>query len=186
MKKLRALFQLLVDFVELIMPALSFMGLFSLFVVQIASRYIFRAPIAWTSELIRILFIWTVLLGALYVLRKGSHVAFTLFYDNKSEKGKLFIRLLGNTLILISFLILMKPTIGYVLGMARIRTSVLRIPYNYVYMCFPIFLVFSSVRLGLSIVDDFMRYLDNRFSYPEPKSIDSSLDAIPKNESEQP
>jgi TRAP-type C4-dicarboxylate transport system permease small subunit len=80
----------------------------------------------------------------------------------------------------------MKPTIGYVLGMARIRTSVLRIPYNYVYMCFPIFLVFSSVRLGLSIVDDFMRYLDNRFSYPEPKSIDSSLDAIPKNESEQP
>jgi len=180
MRKLRALFQLLVDFVELIVPALSFMSLFSLFVIQIASRYIFRLPIAWTSELIRILFIWTVLLGALYVLRKGSHVAFTLFYDKKSEKGKLFIRLLGNVLILISFLILLGPTIGYVSGMARIRSSVLRIPYNYVYMCFPIFLVFSSVRLGLSIVGDLKRYLGNRFSYADPKSTDSSLEASPK------
>lgn len=42
---------------------------------QVAARYVFNSPLTWSEELARLVFIWTVFLGAGVTVRRGGHVA---------------------------------------------------------------------------------------------------------------
>lgn len=42
---------------------------------QVAARYIFNNPLSWSEELSRLVFIWTVFLGAGVMVRHGGHVS---------------------------------------------------------------------------------------------------------------
>jgi TRAP-type C4-dicarboxylate transport system permease small subunit len=43
-------------------------------VLQVTFRYVLNAPLVWTEELARILYIWACYLGAPVALRRGNHV----------------------------------------------------------------------------------------------------------------
>ena len=55
---------------------------------QVASRFIFQEPSAFTDELARFLMIWVGILGAAYVGGKNLHVKIDVFVKKKAKAHK--------------------------------------------------------------------------------------------------
>ncbi len=143
----------LLDCIELYMPMLTFVVLFVSFMSQIVARYFFK-PMIWPEELSLICFVWTALLGGLYAKRTGSHVAFTMLYDVAKPGAQRAMRIVGNLMLLSSFIIIFIPSWDYIQFMAYKKSDALRIPMNWAYFPFIIFLADMIVRLIVDIVKD--------------------------------
>ncbi|HOV63964.1 MAG TPA: TRAP transporter small permease [Spirochaetia bacterium] len=144
----------LLDCIELYVPILTFSTLFVSFVSQIFARKLFR-PLIWPEELSLICFIWTALLGGLYSKRMGTQVAFTMLYDAVKPKTKRIMRIAGNALLLVAFLIILVPSWNYIQFMAYKKSDALRIPMNVAYFPFIVYLLDMIIRLIVDIVKDF-------------------------------
>jgi TRAP-type C4-dicarboxylate transport system permease small subunit len=143
----------LLDLVEIHIPTAVFALLFGVFILQIVFRYFFR-PLTWPEELALIAFIWTALLGGLYAKREDKHVVFSVIYDSVSPTIQRWMRLIGNSLLLVAFAIALAPSWDYVSFMAFKKSNVLRIPMNVAFLPFIIFLVFMIGRLAVDIYRD--------------------------------
>ena len=151
---LRRTGRILLDIVEIYIPCISFTVMFLSFLIQIFTRYVLNNPYIWTYELTIFGFIWTAMLGALYAKRKASHVKFTLLYDIYSPLAKIWVRIAGNSLILIAFVIGFWPALDYILFMGFKKSTVLKIPYDIVFFPFMIFLTVMIGRLAVDVWND--------------------------------
>ncbi len=158
----RRLGRMLVDTVEIYIPCISFSVMFLSFILQIFTRYVLNNPLIWTYELTIFGFIWTALLGALYAKRRASHVKFTLLYDMYKPEARIWIRIVGNSLILISFVIGFWPALDYVLFMGFKKSTVLKIPYDIAFFPFVIFMAGMIVRFGIDVWNDVKILLSNK------------------------
>lgn len=145
----------LLDCIELYVPLGTFIILFVSFLSQIIARYFFK-PMIWPEELSLICFIWTALLGGLYSKRMGSQVAFAMVYDAAKPQTQRIMRIAGNLLLLTAFVIILVPSWNYVQFMAYKKSDALRIPMNWAYFPFIVFLVDTIFRLIVDIVKDLM------------------------------
>ncbi len=148
---------ILLDLTEIYIPAVTFCTLFVAFMVQIFYRY-FLIPLTWPLEFTLLMFIWTTLFGACYAHRKNEHVRFTMIYDSVSPKKQWWMRVVGNIMLLTSFIIAFSPTYRWIHFMSFKKTNVLKIPMNIAY--FP-FIVFMLIMMGRFIYDlyiDIIRY----------------------------
>jgi len=59
----------------------TFAGIFLCVLAQVVFRYVFNAPLTWSEELARYLFIWCAFLGWIIASRRGSHLAMTFVVD---------------------------------------------------------------------------------------------------------
>ena len=143
----------LLDCIELYMPMLTFIVLFVSFMSQIVARYFFK-PMIWPEELSLICFVWTALLGGLYAKRTGSHVAFTMLYDVAKPGTQRAMRIAGNLMLVSAFIIILGPSWNYIQCMAYKKSDALRIPMNWAYFPFVMFLADMIVRLIVDIVKD--------------------------------
>jgi TRAP-type C4-dicarboxylate transport system permease small subunit len=150
----RKIGKFLVDLVEIYIPCLSFTVMFISFIIQIFTRYVLNNPLVWTYELTIFGFIWTALLGALYAKRKASHVKFTLLYDMYSPRTQVWIRLIGNGLILVAFVVGFWPALDYVLFMGFKKSTILKIPYDVAFFPFVIFMLGMIVRFAMDVWRD--------------------------------
>lgn len=60
--------------------ALMLGALFVVFLIQVASRYVFNAPALWTLEACLTLWLWVVFWGGAFVLQEKDHVRFDVLY----------------------------------------------------------------------------------------------------------
>ncbi|HHY56256.1 MAG TPA: TRAP transporter small permease [Chloroflexi bacterium] len=146
--------QVILDILEIYVPALSFVVLFVVFLVQVFYRYFLNSPLTWPPEVISMTFIWTTVLGACYAQRLAEHVSFTVVYERLSARGQLIFRLLGNAFVAVAFLLALGPVTNYVQFMAFQQTTVLRIPYSWVYAPFIIFQVLIVGRMLYALYKD--------------------------------
>lgn len=68
---------------------------------DVITRYVLSDTAAWVMELEWHLFSLIFLLGAAYAFKNDRHVRVDLFYANFSERDKALVNLIGNTLFLI-------------------------------------------------------------------------------------
>lgn len=146
---------ILLDCVELYIPAATFIIMFSVFVIQIIARYIFRAPLAWAYEITVSCYLWTVVLGACLAQRERSHVVFTLIYDKLPLRLRAFSSFLGSALVAVAFIWSFVPSCEFVAFMSRQKTSVLRIGLNIVYAPYIPFLALMILYMIRDMVPDF-------------------------------
>jgi TRAP-type C4-dicarboxylate transport system permease small subunit len=128
------------DIIEKYIPVFSFVVMFVVFILQVVFRYIIRHPLTWSMEVIVIGFVWTVVFGACYTMRKKSHVKFTMIYDRLPPVPAALIRMLGNIIIVVTFIGLVMATYKYSLFIGFQKTAVFRISYTFVFMPFTYFL----------------------------------------------
>ncbi|MFA6845434.1 MAG: TRAP transporter small permease [Sphaerochaetaceae bacterium] len=126
---------------EVYVPIISFCVMFSAFVLQVISRYVFNHPLTWTNDLIVLGFCWTVILGACYTMREHGHVQFTMLYESYSPRVAAAARLIGNVLIICTFALLTVPSVRFALFQGFQRTAVLRISLTWVFLPFAYFLL---------------------------------------------
>ncbi len=149
------------DTLEIYVPTLAFTVMFLVFIIQVFFRYFLNNPLTWPPEVISMTFIWTTVLGACYAQRTGEHVAFSLLYDRAPAKVQLAMRLMGNGLIAVIFLMALKPAYDYVTFMSFRSSIVLKIPFSVMYFPFVIFMVLIIGRMSYAIFLDIKRIINN-------------------------
>lgn len=140
--------------IEFYFPILSFFVMFATFLLQVFSRYVIRHPLFWTQEVIVMCFIWTVLFGACHTMRSRSHVKFTMIYDRFGPKAAALLRLLGNLIILATFVVLIVPSYNYSFFLGFQKTAVFRMSFTYMFLSFVYFLVSIALYTIEDIVED--------------------------------
>ena len=76
-----------------------FVTLFIVFLVQIAARFGFGKPLAWTDEAAVILYIWVILWSAAVVVPEREHVVFDLIWNSVGHRTRQAMQIMGNLLL---------------------------------------------------------------------------------------
>ncbi|MEA4954560.1 MAG: TRAP transporter small permease [Pseudoflavonifractor sp.] len=147
--------RLLRDCVEVYLPSLSFIILFSVFLVGIFSRYLLNNPIPWSNEVVSICFLWMVLSGACYCQRRRSHVTFTMLYDALPPRPAAFSAFLGNAIILAALLLAFPSTVKFVRFMKVQKSSLLHISLSILYFPYLIFMILIAAYLVFEMTEQF-------------------------------
>jgi TRAP-type C4-dicarboxylate transport system permease small subunit len=142
------------DLFEYYLPIFGFLLMFTSFILQVFFRYIVRHPLTWTQETIVLGFIWVVVHGACYTMRRGSHIKFTLFYDRLKPRTAAIFRLLGNIIIIITFAALIIPSWKYSFFVGFQKTAIFRIPLTVMFISFVYFLCSTIGYTLMEIIED--------------------------------
>ncbi|MEO5698872.1 MAG: TRAP transporter small permease [Casimicrobiaceae bacterium] len=135
-----------------VVAAAVFGLLFVTFIVQVAMRYLFDRPLAWSDELIVVLYILIVFWTAATLLEEKDHVMLDLVYAALPPGGRRAFALLGAGLTAGLLLILLPQAIDYVRFMGRENTPVLDIPFSLVFAPFLLFVVLVAGRYVVKLV----------------------------------
>ena len=159
---MRKLYDMLLDVVELYLPAVTFTVMFLVFILQIVFRYVLNSPLKWAYEVTVFGFIWTTLLGACYMRRLHRHINFNMFYNARTPRTQLAFRLAGNSIILLSCVLGFLPTLNYLSFLSMDKSAVLRIPLSLGFSPVLIFLLLIGVHSLEDVIRDLKKLLFSR------------------------
>jgi C4-dicarboxylate transporter, DctQ subunit len=120
--------------------------MFLAFVVQIASRYVFNAPMGWTLELCLTTWLWVVLWGAAFCLDNKDHVSFDIFYLSGSAKVRRVFAIVSALAIAGALIASLPATIDYITFYKIKKSATLHIRLDYVFSIYGAFAVAVIVR----------------------------------------
>jgi TRAP-type C4-dicarboxylate transport system permease small subunit len=154
---MRRVVNFLFDFFEVYLAVV----IFSVLIVSIASevfmRYVLNNPSPQLFELSIYCFVWVIYLGGALATRYNQHVRFDLIYRSLPEKVRraleIFFVLLTNGVLLVLFF----PAVRYTIEMYKIKASALRVPWTFLLIVFPIFLVLVLIHNFTDIVKNVLR-----------------------------
>jgi TRAP-type C4-dicarboxylate transport system permease small subunit len=115
--------------------------MFIAFIVQIVFRYFLNFPIGWTSELSVIAWLWLVLWGAAFVVIESDEIRFDLLYGAVSPRTRRVMGIITGLSIVALYSLSLPATVKYVGFMKVEKTSYLKIPFDWLYSIYVIFLV---------------------------------------------
>ena len=93
-----ALIRRMYDHFEEVFCALTMGAMVACLMLQVGVRWVTGAGIAWTEELSRYTFLWTVFIGAAMVAKYNTHVRITAQYLLMPVKARLAFRVLTDSL----------------------------------------------------------------------------------------
>ena len=137
---------------------LTFVGVFR--------RYLFSAPIVWLEEVQLFLFLWVAFLGGCAAFRRGGHVAIEVFVDRFPPKLKMATEIFVAALVVALLGYLAKQGFDYlqILISAERHTSILAIPYSFIYGILPWASIVMMLNQIYAIID---RWFISRSGYGE-------------------
>lgn len=131
---------------------LLFLALFLTFLVQIAARFGFNQPLPWSDELAVILYLWVILWACAFVVPEKEHVMFDLVWNSASPSTRRHMRIVGHMLIGSLAIAAIPASWEYVHFMAREKTAVLGLSFEWVFLPFVLLLIALAARSGHGLV----------------------------------
>jgi TRAP-type C4-dicarboxylate transport system permease small subunit len=135
-----------------LVSTLAFAAMFVLFLAGIFARYVLGKPLAWSDELIMVIFLWVVFLTEAFVITEREQVRFDGIYDLVGERSRRFIQAAGTLLVAVMFVVALPTVLDYVRFLWRERTNALQWRLDLVYFCFVVYwaaiIVRSLFKLG--------------------------------------
>lgn len=120
--------------------------------LQVISRYVFGSPIKWSEEFARYSFVWISYLGCAYCVGADGHTSITALKERLSEKGQKVLTIVGNVIMIGVFLRLMPIAIEYISKNGDFLTSIMRIPFKYLYYSLPVGIGLSIIQLVMKVI----------------------------------
>ena len=130
---------------------LLFLTMFVVFIIQITARFGFNKPLAWTDELVVVLYVWVILWAAAFIVPEKEHVAFDLIWNSVGKPVRRVMKIVGNLILGGLALWALPATWDYVSFMGREGTPVLGISFKWVFLPFVFLFVALGVRAVLNI-----------------------------------
>jgi len=121
--------------------ALAFATLFLAFIIQVVSRYVLNAPVAWTLELCAIAYVWVVFWSAGVLVPERRHIAFDVLYNLFPPRARRWLSMFLTASLGPVFLAALPGVTDYVLYLGRRSSMLLHVRMDLVYACFVIFMV---------------------------------------------
>jgi TRAP-type C4-dicarboxylate transport system permease small subunit len=129
---------------ELVAAAL-FASMFSAFMIQIVSRYVFNHPVQWSLELCSLGYIWLVFWSAGLLVEERQHIRFDLLYNRMPLRPRRMVAISNTAALGLVFLAGLPGSLEYISFMGRRSTLVLHVPLHIAYACFGIFMIATIV-----------------------------------------
>ena len=120
--------------------------MFAAFILQIAFRYLFNFPIGWTSELTVVMWLWLVLWGSSFVLTEKEEIRFDLVYSAVGPRVRIAMAIVFSLAVVLLYGASLKASYAYVSFMKVEKSSYLKVPLNWLYSIYLVFLVAIVVR----------------------------------------
>lgn len=130
--------------------AAMFAAMFGAFMIQIVSRYVFNAPVSWSLEICSITYVWVVFWSANLLLTERQHIVFDVLYKKLSPHTQRIAAIANTAMFGLVFLAATPTILDYIVSLRR-STMILRIPYDYVYACFGVFMIAAVVGAALRL-----------------------------------
>ena len=120
--------------------------MFFAFAVQIVFRYFFNYPTGWTTELTVVTWLWMVLWGAAFVVKESEEIRIDLVTSLVGRRGRLIMALVAGVAIVLLYAISLPASWSYVSFMKVEKSSYLKIPMNWLFSIYILFVVAVIVR----------------------------------------
>jgi len=130
--------------------------MFFAFAVQIVFRYFFNYPTGWTTELTVVTWLWMVLWGAAFVVKESEEIRIDLVTFMVGRRGRLVMALVAGVAIIVLYAISLPASWSYVSFMKVEKSSYLKIPMNWLFSIYILFVVAVIVRY-LWLLGDLLR-----------------------------
>jgi C4-dicarboxylate transporter, DctQ subunit len=127
--------------------------MFFAFMVQIVFRYFFNYPIGWTIELTVITWLWMVLWGAAFVVKESEEIRIDLVTSLVGRRGRIVMAAVAGVAIIALYGISLPASWSYVTFMKVEKSSYLKIPMNWLFSIYILFLVAVIVRYVWLLVE---------------------------------
>jgi len=127
-------------------------AIFVLFIVQIFTRYVMRAPLGWTLEACLLSWVWLVFWSGAFTLRDRHHVRFTVLVDSSSRRVRRVFAIISGLAIVAAFAGSLPATADFIDFMAIEKTSLLKFRFDHVFAIYLVFAIAVIVRSVLSII----------------------------------
>lgn len=131
--------------------------MFSCFILQIVSRYVFNHPLSWTLEACLITWLWTVFWGCGTLLRDQDHVRFDVLYLAAPRQLRRVLAGIAAVVILVAYAGSLPATADYIAFMKIESSSSLKIRLDYLFSIYLLFMIGALARYGwrlLQIIRD--------------------------------
>ena len=130
----------------------AFAAMFLLFLAGIVMRYATQAPLAWSDELIMVIFLWTVFLTEALVITEREQITFDAVYDVVGERARQIISVIAAIVIGGLFLYSLPTIVDYIRFLWRERTSAMQWRFDYVFACFALYWTAVVIRAVFKLV----------------------------------
>jgi TRAP-type C4-dicarboxylate transport system permease small subunit len=115
-----------------------FMAILVTMILQIFFRYIFNAPLTWTEELARYLYIWACWCGAPVAMRRGNHVVITVLVERLPRRVAQVIAFFTHAIALFFLVQLAFQGTHLAMRSHTVEAITLPIPWSMIYIAAPI------------------------------------------------
>lgn len=133
---------------------LSFMTIFIFF--QVLSRFVFNAPLAWSEEAARFIFVWTIYISAALAVKKKEHISVEVGIMFLKGKVRKVAHIFADLIFLVFTIVLLKDGIFLVVHLSEnLQISpALGLPMNLIYIIVPLGYGLMMIRLVQRIIAD--------------------------------
>jgi len=122
--------------------------------LQIFFRYVLQSPLTWTEEAARYSFIWTVLLGAAFAVRRKEHVVMEILFDRFPKSVQRYITVMTNGIILISLMYLLPVSWSFFSFMKNVSAPTLNISWGFLFFAAPLSIALMTIHTFIRLVKD--------------------------------
>ena len=129
-----------------------FVAMFGAFLLQVFTRYVLDRPLGWTSEACVIAYIWVIFWTAAFLLRERDHIAFTTLYEVIGPRARRVAAIVGVGAMTVGFIASLPATVSFIAFMRINATPVIRIPFDYVYSVWLLFVLAVILRGVVSLI----------------------------------
>ena len=140
--------------VELGVSGAFFALMFVTLVVGVFWRYVLDDPLLWTVNLGTIAFLWVTLVGSGLPNWDDSHIQFDLVYEKLPPVGRLWSRIAGNLLIVVTFSMAIPGTVDYLRFLHRDKVTGLNLTFDWAFGAVLVFFVATVLHRGRLLLID--------------------------------
>ena len=120
--------------------------MFAAFLVQIVFRYLLNFPLGWASELTVVMWLWLVLWGAAFVTPERGEIRFDLVIAVAPRRLRIAMGICAALALLVLYGASLPATYSYVTYMKVEKTSYMKIPMDWLFSVYLLFLAAILVR----------------------------------------
>lgn len=131
--------------------------MFVSFILQIAFRYVFNKPVAWTDELCVLMWIWGILWGASFVMRNREDIRFDVLSGHVPRPVKRGLAVIASAAVVLILLVSLPATWSFIRFMKVEDSASLGIRMDLffsIYIAFVLAMVVRHTHIGIQALRD--------------------------------
>lgn len=135
--------------------AVIIVGLLLMFIVllaQVFMRYILNAPLTWSEEMARFMFVYVSFIGISFAYRRQAHIRMEAFVKILPVSIQKFLNAAIQLGTILLFLYMIPFSFKFIGIQAKVKSTATHIPMSIVYIALPLGMFLACIRMGIDFL----------------------------------